>query len=460
MDFNADKVVYHYVCRNLNLFDKIQEKWFTNPYIAKLFKLSKLFFDNFKVAIFDVNNPNITQIENFAVANKELVETDSLLTKDENLRLFLTNAEHVIKHDYKQYSLNYINELINATIEWHSFQDGLKQAVEYQKINKPKSLDEMRKIIAQCKEYVSLGASVRLDNDLGVDFYDPEAHIQPPQGELLNSGFRSINEWVCGNTSGGFERGTTSIFISLPNIGKSIFLGNLAYNMHLNGHNVLLVSLEMATYKILRRIGANAFDIPIKEYENLAGNQEKIGNLIKDFKNKCNTELIPPGTFKLKRFGSATIDDIMALVFKLEDQFGITFEGIVIDYFTELQNKYGLSSDDMYSYHKQNMNDMFNAGVEHNKAMITAHQVKVNGQNLNDMSLSSLSESSGIAFRPDNIFAIIQPPEMKQQKLFQVKNIKSRDSEFKDYRTTFKIDYTKMRLTGMDDQLEPNMNYI
>ncbi len=220
MDFNSDKVVYHYVCRNLNLFNKIQEKWFTNQYIAKLFKLSKVFYDNFKTSIFDVNNPNITQIENFAVANKELVETDALLTKEENLRLFLTNAEHVIKHDYKQYSPNYIDELINATVEWHSFQDGLKQAVEYQKINKPKSLGEMRKIIAQCKEYVSLGASVKLDNDLGVDFYDPEAHMQPPQGHLLHSGFRSLNEWLSGNPSGGFERGTTTVFISLPNVGK------------------------------------------------------------------------------------------------------------------------------------------------------------------------------------------------------------------------------------------------
>ncbi len=241
---------------------------------------------------------------------------------------------------------------------------------------------------------------------------------------------------------------------------NSIFLGSLAYNMHLNGHNVLLVSLEMATYKILRRIGANAFDVPFKEYENLAGNPEKIGGLIKDFKAKCNTEVIPPGAFKLRRFGAATVDDIMALVFKLEEKYGIVIEGVVIDYFTELQNKYGLSSDDMYSYHKQNMNDMFNAGVEYNKAMITAHQVKVNGQNLNDMSLSSLSESSGIAFRPDNIFAIIQPPEMKQRREYVLKNIKSRDSEFKDYRTTFEIDYSKMRLTAKNDQLPPDNMFL
>ena len=162
--------------------------------------------------------------------------------------------------------------------------------------------------------------------------------------------------------------------------------------MYINGHNVLLVSLEMSTWKIFRRIGANAFDVNMHDYENMAANPAQIAERMREFKEKSYTTAIPLGTLKAKRYAHATVDDVMALAHKLEEKYEIKFEAIVIDYFTELQNKYGIKSNEMYSYHKQNMDDMYNAGVEYDKAMISAHQIKVNGD-MQNMSLSSLSES-------------------------------------------------------------------
>ena len=438
------------------MFDKFQEKWFQSIAVSKLFHLSKLFYDNYHVPIFDYKNPKITQIEDYARANIKEITIDPLHNDDENLKLFLSSAQLIIDHDYKQYTDAYVVDLVNMFLEWRSFQDGLTKAIEFQKITKVTNSDEMRTVVAKCKEFFHAGVSVRLDNDLGVDFEDPDAHIQPPQGDLMNSGFSKMNEWLCGNSSGGFEKGTTTLFISLPNIGKSIFLSNIAFNMYINGHNVLLVSLEMSTWKIFRRIGANAFDVNMHDYENMAANPAQIAERMREFKEKSYTTAIPLGTLKAKRYAHATVDDVMALAHKLEEKYEIKFEAIVIDYFTELQNKYGIKSNEMYSYHKQNMDDMYNAGVEYDKAMISAHQIKVNGD-MQNMSLSSLSESTAIAFRPDNIFAIIQPPIMKQQGEYMLKNIKARDSEFKDFRTTFGIDYTKMRLIAKNDNIAPDM---
>ncbi len=457
---NSDKIVYHYVVRNLNMFDKVKEGWFKNVYISKLFKLSKRFYDNFKVAIFDVSNPLVSQIENFA-SNKdniELIQTDSMLTKEENLKIFLFNADIIIKYDYNNFTPKYIEDMLSAFVEWNSFQDALKMAVEYQKVQPINSIEDMRKVVSACKDYIQNGASVRLDDDIGVDFFDPLAHVQPPQSELINSGFRTINEWVSENPSGGFERGTTTVLLSLPNVGKSIFLSNIAYNMFMYGHNVLLISLEMATYKILRRIGSNAMNLNMDKYANMASNPSRISSELKKLKENHNSELVPPGVLRLKRFSSATVDDIISFWKKLEAILGIEFGAIVLDYFTELHNKYGLTSDDMYSYHKQNMNDLYNAGVDYNKAIITAHQVKVNNntKGASSMSLSSMSESTGISFRPDYIFGINQTPQMKFNNTYVMNNIKSRDARYKDFSTTFEIDYSKMRLIGKGDNLPPD----
>jgi len=455
---NSDKIIYHYVCRNTNLFSVIDGEFFKNPYIGKLFNLTKKFFNQFHSNIFNVDDPSSSQIESFATTNIDEIVTDEIKTKEENLIAFMAVARIVITHDYQQYSDKYVKDLIESFVEWNNFQKSLKLAVEYQKMAKIDGLSDMRNCINQCKEYIRLGTSIKIDDDLGSDFMDPEAHKQVMPENLINSGYRTLNQWVSESEVGGFEPGTTTVLLALPNIGKSIFLGSIGANMFMNGYNVFVASLEMSAHKIMKRIGSDIFDINMKEYASVANSTERFMDVMKDFRGKVNSEAIQLGKLRIKRYSSATVDDVVATAKKIEQKEGFKFHAIVLDYFTELQNKYGLRSDDMYSYHKQNMNDFFNAGVDNQWAMITAHQVKVSSNAaLEDMSLSSLSESTGIAHRPDNIIGIIQSPQLKANNQYILKNIKSRDGAFKDHKTTFTIDYSKMRLKPINDNIAPEL---
>ena len=296
---------------------------------------------------------------------------------------------------------------------------------------------------------------VIMDDDIGDDFWDANSHKQVAPDKLFNCGYNNLNKWCCSDGSGGFEPGTLSILIGEANIGKSIWLANIASNFALNGNNVLMISLEMKSFKIFKRIGANILDIRMNDYNKSSNNTDKFQDILNDKKHELESAGIPVGLFRTKKFAQASPSRIENFIKTVEEKTGEKIHVVVIDYLTEMQSDYGTGMDQMYTLHKQNAGDLFAMAETMDLAVITAHQLKVKGFGLSDITLDMMSESSGLTHRADNVYAIIQPPKFKLERKYHLKNLKTRDSEFKDYRIEFKIDYDKMRLTEVGSMITP-----
>ena len=122
--------------------------------------------------------------------------------------------------------------------------------------------------------------NINLVTDLGLNLYnDIDVLIDD-----INSVERHIPsqwEWLDESLGGGFLEAGKSLYVFAgeTNIGKSIFLGNIAHNIAKQGKNVLLVTLEMSELLYARRICTNVTKIPMKE---LASNTPSIKQAIKD----------------------------------------------------------------------------------------------------------------------------------------------------------------------------------
>ena len=129
------------------------------------------------------------------------------------------------------------------------------KTLKFGKISKGQILDKFEK-----------SCNINLVTDLGLNLYD---NVQLLIDDI-NSVERHIPsnwEWLDNCLGGGFLEAGKSLYVFAgeTNIGKSIFLGNIAHNIAKQGKNVLLVTLEMSELLYARRICTNVTKIPMKE---------------------------------------------------------------------------------------------------------------------------------------------------------------------------------------------------
>ncbi len=451
---NFDNIIYHYICDNPSLFKVVDVSFFKNIYVQKLYKITQVYWKNFESLPFDVNDPSVDTIKEVAYRHINQIITDPNVEKEKNLEMFINNVEHIILHtDYKKWDKKYLKGGIEAWIGISNMEKGLALASEHLKTGE-RTPNNMKKLLGEAKDILNRRANIILHDDTSKDFLDSESHKQIDPQDLINTGFKNLNMWLSGSYSGGFEPGTSSIFVGEANIGKSLWLGCLAYQMFLSGNNVLVVSLEMSVAKLFKRIGSNAFDIDVNKYGEVSKDLSMMNENIKEFKKK-HSSLIPIGNLRSIKFTNASVKDIEVFAQKEEKRLGIKWNAIVIDYMTELDNSRGTDPENMYLFHKQNSSDLFSMAGDNYWASITAHQLKGADYGANDLTLLSLGESRGINHRTDNVFGIIQPPSMRHENRYHLKNLKTRDGGFKNYKNNYIVSYDYMRLVEQNEMIQP-----
>lgn len=466
-----EPIIYLHICRKPQLFKVVDPDFFRNIYVNKLFWLTKQFYNKFGTLPFDIEQPSSEQLQRLAKSNIDKLIINKDVDKSANYKNFINNVENIITANYNGYQLDWLEETVEkGWINWESSEKGFRLAIEYRRSQGAITPENVVAVNNKCFEIISNYSSVNLDLEHSLDFLDAKSHKPIPLEGLMNSGYAILNEWLSGSQYGGFKGGTVTLIIAEPNIGKSITLGNIALNLMRNGVNVFLPSLEMDIPDIYKRLGSNALNISMDDYDKIAENEAELQRLLlnwktmsisssmDDFSGETDITGFPKsmGILRAKRFSEASIRDLTAFYKSEEKSLGITYGAIILDYFTELDNIYGINKSDTYMYHKTNMSDMYRDAVKNNKAWITAHQLKGDSFGAEDLTLSSMSESRGLAHRPDNIWGLIQTPQMKLDNRYHLKNIKSRTGKFKNYRNELIINYDNMKLMESGRHIQPN----
>ena len=278
--------------------------------------------------------------------------------------------------------------------------------------------------------------NINLVTDLGLELYsDVDKLIDD-----LNSVERYVPskwEWLDNNLGGGFlEAGKALyVFAGETNIGKSIFLGNIASNMAEDGKNVLLVTLEMSELLYARRLCSNVTKIPMKE---LADNTPSIKQAMKDQGGKIFIKEFPPATI--------TANQLKAFIKKFEEQ-GIKIDAIVLDYLNLMHSTLGNNSYERIKHVTEQvraMSYLFNCPI------ISATQLNRAGFDTDNPDLATISESIGLAATADAIISIFQNEEDRGIGIIRLGMMKNRYGP-RGMTQAMRIDYSTLTIEQADD---------
>ena len=418
---HLEKIFYHYLMEQRELTNIVKPRFFESEDLKKVYELSTEFIERYG------SSPTKQQL----VENAKAKGWGDELSSDKLDLIFETNL--------KSYEAEWLRESAYAWIEYKNLDLSVYDLISYLKTTKIDQ-ENISNVVQTAKAIINDRNNIQFGFDEGLDFFNPESHLQPTT-DTFSSGYEYI-DLVLG---GGFYSKALFCFIGEMKIGKSIWLANLAANSVKMGYNTAVISLEMRDRKVTKRLGANLLGIPMKEYGPIADDQ--VG-LKKKLSNLGYDSLQVPGKIYVKEFptSAAGVPDVEMWLKKMEELKGIKFKVIVLDYINILKNWRNPNSENTYMKIKQIAEDLRAMAMRNEWCIVTATQVNRSGFGSTDLNATNISESAALGHTVDAMFGIIQDEMMHANREYMLKLIANRDDGYKNSRKKFLINYDLMRI--------------
>jgi KaiC/GvpD/RAD55 family RecA-like ATPase len=418
-----EKIFFNYFIKKPHYLKSVRPGFFSNSDVDHIAKLAKDFHTKFGEV------PSKDQM-------KALVKDDPNEISDD-----IVSAVYSI--NINEYDQDWLKRTSESWIKWKHFDKQLVKTIEYVK-TQDVSPDKVEDIVTRAIGMISSEGSLNFDSDVGLDFFNPEHHIQR-KNKKLETGWTFIDN-VSG---GGYDPKSLVIYAGEQNVGKSIWLSNDAANFVRMGHNVVFITAEMSAQKVLKRIGSNLLDIPMMEYDQKSVNRD----FMKRRLEKISRGLLPPGKLFIKEFPTSqgSVLDIEAYLKELEESQDHKVNVLVVDYINILSNYRNPNTENTYMKIKQIAEDLRALAVKKDMLVISATQLNRGAWDSTEIKMENIAESAGLAHTADVMYALIQDSLMHANREYWLKVLKIRDGQGKGSRCRFNINYDNMRLTETDD---------
>ena len=388
--------------------DFVQPDYFKNKAIASIFAIVKDFSEKRNKL------PTVTEIKSYLVSDeqkssfKELVKSFNDIDKNLDKEELYENTEQFLKEKAVYHTmLNVAEDVSRGEVD---------------------TSDVLDKFEKSC--------NINLVTDLGLDLY---SNIDTLIDDInsVEHYIPSKWDWLDNNLGGGFLEAGKSLYVFAgeTNIGKSIFLGNIAHNIAKEGKNVLLITLEMSELLYARRICSNVTKVPMKE---LVGNTPAIKQAIKDENGKIFIKEFPPATI--------TANQLKGFIKKFQEQ-GIKLDAIVLDYLNLMHSTVGNNSYERIKHVTEQvraMSYLFECPI------ISATQLNRAGFDQDNPDLATISESIGLAATADVIVSIYQNEEDRELGIIRLGMMKNRYGP-RGMTQAMRINYSTLTIEEADD---------
>lgn len=412
LDYYEQVIIYksltneHYLGK---IIDHVKPEYFNDKNIKKIFSLIK----NFYVKRSTI--PSVTELKSYLINDelkgsfKDIVKNFANIDKNFNDEELNFNTERFLKE----------RAIYNTMLT-------VAEDVSKGNVDTSFILDSFEK-----------SCNVNLNSDLGIDlFNDVDLLIDD-----LNTDQPTIStkwDFLDDKLDGGFlENGRALyVFAGETNVGKSIFLGNLACNIANQGKTVLIISLEMPELVYAKRLSSNISKIPMRELRSASLSlKQQIINHSKENPG-CNILIkeFPPST--------VTAKNIQSYITELKNK-GIKIDAIVLDYLNLLKSSLGNNSYERIKYVTEEVRAM---SYIFECPIISATQLNRSGYDEDNPGLDTISESIGMAATADCIFSIFQDEEDKELGIVKMGVMKNRFGA--NYgSTSLRIDYNTLTVS-------------
>ena len=418
---HSENIILKNIICNPAYLETCKGEYFKNSGFQEIFHLSKKFWERYHEV----------------PSQDQLRESVKLEGKEDKVQPGEIQA--VFDVDLSKYQEDWITETTELFIEYKNLVSSAVDGVKYIQ-STPVTSDNIKEVVTTFKNIVIERNNIDFSFDQGLDFFHPDNHKQLTS-TTFSTGFPFIDTVL----GGGFSAKSLYVFMGMPKVGKSLWLGNLAAQAVKAGHNVAVISLEMNDRKYIKRLGANLLGIPVNEYSTAAEDEQRMK---KKIQSMAYDNLRMPGKLFVKEFptSQASALDVERYLRKVEEQHGIKFKVVVIDYINIMKNWRNPNSENTYMKIKQIAEDIRGVAMSNQWAIVTATQTKQSEFDSTDLSISSASESSGLVATVDGLFGIIQDPMMYANREYKLKLIANRDDGYKNAYKMFNVDYTYMRI--------------
>lgn len=399
------------------IIDYIDPAYFNNKKIQIIFLILKSFYIEHNCV------PNITELKAHLITSdqrealKEVVLSFNAIDKKYNKELLIKNTERFLKEKAV------LHTVLETSLEVKSGQ------IE--------SANILKKFEKAC--------GISLIDDIGFNYLeDIEKHCQD-----LQKVFKTIStgwKWLDTHLGGGLmtEGRALYVFFGITNVGKSIFLGNIATNILNQNKTVLLITLEMPEQVYAKRISAQLSKIPC---DDLRLQINPLKKFLNDYKIKNKDSRLVIKEFPTK---SVTVLNIKTYINKLIKN-NIKPDVIIIDYINLIAPpSIGLSS---YESIKQITESLRALTYEFNCPIVSATQATRAAVSASRPELDKTSESMGLSHTVDAQISIWTEEGDTDIGIIHMGIEKNRFGPRQVY-THLNIDYPTLSLTELDESIQ------
>ena len=419
---HSENIILRYVISSQTYLETCKREFFKNESFGEILAAVREFWDKYHEI----------------PASEQLIEAFKLKGNSDGVDK--AEIKSIYEIDLSKYEDEWLKETTEFFIEYKNLTRSAVDALKYIQ-STPVTSDNIKTVIDTFKNIIVERNNIDFSFDEGLDFFNPENHQQLTQN-TFSTGYPFIDTVL----GGGFSSKALYVFMGMPKVGKSLWLGNLAAQAVRSGHNVAILSLEMTDRKYVKRVGANLLGIPVSTYTEAAEDDQiikkKLGSMAYD-------NLRVPGHLMIKEFptSQASVNDIERYLRKVEENKGIKFKVVIVDYINIMKNWRNANSENTYMKIKQIAEDLRGMAMNNNWSIVTATQTKQGDFDASDLSINSAAESSGLVATVDGMFGIIQDPIMYANKEYKLKILANRDDGYKNAYKVFSVDYRYMRIS-------------
>lgn len=244
-------------------------------------------------------------------------------------------------------------------------------------------------------------------------------------------------------TKGGLSRKTLTVILAPTGVGKTLLMCSQAASNLMDGKNVLYITMEMAEERIAERIDANLLNTSIGELATLT--REEYNRRVERVTSRTVGRLI----IKEYPTASAHSGHFRALLKELRIKKNFVPDVIYIDYINicssaRVKPGTGVNS---YTLVKSIAEELRGLAVENNVALVTATQTTRSGLSNSDIDMADTSESVGLPFTADLMYAVITNEELEKSGYLKIKQLKNRYDEIGKMRSfLIGVERSKMRI--------------
>lgn len=385
-----------------------------------------------------IDNPGVKLVANVVF---DFYKKRGTLPNGSELRLYLQNEDERSLFKETLLSFKSLDQTYNLDELVANTEQFIKERAIYKAVMKTvDNFTDGSSTPLETLEMFEKACSISLVDDVGLDFFnqiDKFVADITKTDTYISSGWK----WLDEKLNGGFLSSGRALYVfsGQTNVGKSIFLGNIASNIAAQGKTVLVISLEMPETVYGKRIGSKLTKIPFREMQERAAELKETLQAYKE--QNPNARIIfkefPPNT--------VTTNHIKGYIKKLIAK-GIKIDAIVLDYINLLAAEDG---DNSYEKVKKITEKIRALTYIFECPIITATQLNRAGYNTNP-GVETISESLGLAMTADVMIGIFQQDGDDQLGILRISMMKNRFGD-KAGVCLMKIEYQTLSLTESED---------